>query len=152
MFLGVNTLNLDAKGRMAIPAKHREGLTLSGIAPVVLTINPHSSCLWLYPESEWTEIARKVSALPSMNRQYQSVKRLLLGYASEAVLDAQGRVLLSPELRKHAGLDKKISLVGQGNKFEIWDAESWASQSEAWLAEAQVPDSDLSDAFENIEF
>lgn len=141
MFLGVNTLNLDAKGRMAIPAKQRDQLAN---ARVVVTVNPQEHCLWLYPEDEWREIARKLSRLPEMVRQNQLLKRLLLGHASELDLDGQGRILLSPELRDYAGLDKRVALVGQGHKFEIWDEQAWAGSREEWLAEANDIGSELS--------
>lgn len=152
MFLGVNTLNLDAKGRMAIPAKHREGLAACCGSRVVTTINPRSGCLWLYPENEWREIARKVSRLPTLKRQNQLLQRLLLGHASEMDLDGQGRILLSNELRDYAQLGKRVALVGQGNKFEIWDEESWTDGREQWLSEARLPDSELSEELENMAF
>jgi len=152
VFLGVSTLNLDAKGRMAIPAKHREGLAACCDSKVVVTINPRSGCLWLYPENEWREIERKVSRLPTLKSQNQSIQRLLLGHASEAQLDGQGRVILSPELKQHAKLDKKVALVGLGRKFEIWDEETWMTSREQWLAEAQLDDSTLSEELENMDF
>ena len=95
MFLGVNTLNLDAKGRLAIPAKHRDTLAQCCASRVVVTINPNADdqCLWLYPENEWREIARKLSRLPTMKRQNQLIQRLMLGHASELELDSQGRIL-----------------------------------------------------------
>jgi len=149
VFLGVNTLNLDAKGRMAIPAKHRDALA---DARVVVTVNPQEHCLWLYPENEWREIARKLSRLPTMDRQNRLLQRLLLGHASELDLDAQGRILLSPELREYAALGKKVSLVGQGHKFEIWDEQAWAGSREEWLSEANDLGSELSDQLGEMVF
>lgn len=147
MFFGVNTLNLDAKGRIAIPVKHREPLAQCCASRVVVTINPNplDKCLWLYPENEWREIARKLSRLPTMNRKNQLIQRLMLGHASEVELDGQGRILLANELRDYAGLGKRVSLVGQVHKFEIWDEESWSGGREQWLAEALGDDSDLSE-------
>ena len=150
MFLGVNTLNLDAKGRLAIPAKHRERLAESGGARVVVTVNPREHCLWLYPESEWRDIARKVSRLPTLKRQNQLLQRLLLGHATELEMDGQGRILLANELRDYAEMDKRVALVGQGHKFEIWDEARWMGNREDWLAEANQPDSDLSAELENM--
>ena len=149
MFLGVSTLNLDAKGRMAIPAKQRDQLSN---ARVVVTVNPQEHCLWLYPEDEWREIARNVSRLPEMVRQNRLLKRLLLGHASELDLDGQGRILLSPELRDYAGLDKRVALVGQGHKFEIWDEQAWAGSREEWLAEANDIGSELSGQLSEMVF
>ncbi|BAN68393.1 division/cell wall cluster transcriptional repressor MraZ [endosymbiont of unidentified scaly snail isolate Monju] len=144
MFLGVNTLNLDAKGRMAIPARYRNALAECCGSRVVVTINPREHCLWLYPETEWQEIARKVARLPTLNRQNLILQRLLLGHASELEMDGQGRILLSAELREYARLGKKVSLIGQGQKFEIWDAESMAAEREGWLQEAGELDGELS--------
>ena len=152
MFLGVNTLNLDAKGRMAIPSKHRDALADCCASRVVVTVHPQEHCLWLYPENEWHEIARKLMRLPTMVRQNQLLQRLLLGHASELEMDGQGRVLLSPELRKYAGLDKKVSLVGQGNKFEIWDESTWTGSREDWLAEASDSGSELSEQLGEMVF
>ena len=152
MFSGVNTLNLDAKGRIAIPAKHRDTLAQCCASRVVVTINPnpHDKCLWLYPENEWREIARKLSRMPTMVRQNQLVQRLMLGHASELELDGQGRILLSSELRDYAGLGKRAALVGQVNKFEIWDAETWAGNREGWVNEAFGDGAPLSDELRSM--
>jgi MraZ protein len=143
VFLGVSTLNLDAKGRMAIPAKHREALADCCASRVVVTINPRERCLWLYPENEWLDIARKLSRLPTLNRQNQTLQRLLLGHASELEMDGQGRILLSPELREYAQMSKKLWLVGEGHKFEIWGDELWTEGRSRWLAEAKDLEDEL---------
>ncbi|MCB1790990.1 MAG: division/cell wall cluster transcriptional repressor MraZ [Gammaproteobacteria bacterium] len=134
MFLGVTTLNLDAKGRLAIPAKHRESLAECCGSRVAVTLNPLSKdkCLWLYPDNEWRDVALKLSRLPAMDAKSQALKRLLLGHAAELELDAQGRILLSNELRSYAELGKRVVLVGQVNKFEIWDEEVWQGNRERW--------------------
>jgi len=136
---------------MAVPAKHRDALASCG-ARVVVTVNPREHCLWLYPENEWQEVARQLSRLPTMNRQNRVLQRLLLGHASELEMDGQGRILLSNELREYAGLGKKVSLVGQGLKFEIWDESSWATSREEWLTEANDDDSDLSEELSGMVF
>ncbi|HPE80326.1 MAG: division/cell wall cluster transcriptional repressor MraZ [Sedimenticolaceae bacterium] len=137
MFLGVNTLNLDAKGRIAIPAKHREPLVQCCASRVVVTLNPFvtDKCLWLYPENEWQIVARQLAGLPAIDARSQAMKRLMLGHASEVELDGQGRILIANELRTYAGLEKRVSLVGQVNKLEIWDEESWNGSRERWLAD-----------------
>lgn len=147
MFLGVSTLNLDAKGRLAIPAKHRETLADSCASRVVVTVNPdpENGCLWLYPENEWREVARSLSRLPTMNRANQAIQRLMLGYASELECDAQGRILLSNELREYAGIGKRVALVGQVRKFEIWDIEAWTGNREQWQAQMLSDDGGLSE-------
>lgn len=151
MFLGVNTLNLDAKGRLAIPAKHRQALADAAASRVVVTINPQEHCLWLYPENEWREIARKVSRLPTLKRQNLRLQRLLLGHASELEMDGQGRILLANELREYAGMDKRVAVVGQGHKFELWSESAWMENREIWMAEeAAQSDAELSEGLEDM--
>ncbi len=151
MFLGVSTLNLDAKGRLAIPAKYRERLAEYCASKIVVTINPREHCLWLFPEPEWKEVARKVSGLPSLKRQNQVLKRLLLGHASELELDSQGRVLLAGELRDYGQFDKRVALVGQGDKFEIWDETRWTTGREGWVDLVANPDMELTEELENLD-
>jgi MraZ protein len=152
VFQGVNTLNVDAKGRLAIPAKYRDALAQCCASRVVVTINPNpkDKCLWLYPENEWREIARKLARLPSMNRQNQLIQRLMLGHASEVELDSQGRILVSNELRAFAGLGKRVQLVGQMHKFEIWDEQTWFDSREAWFTEFLGDGGSLSEGLEEL--
>jgi len=138
MFRGVSALNLDSKGRLAIPTKYREALQRQSDGRVVVTVNnakKDERCLWLYPLPEWEEIERRLVALPSMGDAQQRLKRILIGHATDAEIDANGRVLLSQPLREFAGLDKRVVLIGQGNKFEVWNEERWNSLREAWLSE-----------------
>ncbi len=145
MFLGVNTLSLDAKGRLAIPVKYRKDLGAEDGSGVVVTVNPHDRCLWLYPEREWHPIAQKVARLPTFKPQNKVLQRLLIGYAEELKLDGQGRVLLGRALREYAGLGKQVALVGQGHKFEIWDAEAWTRNQDEWLEAFRDPEAGLSE-------
>ena len=137
MFRGVSALNLDSKGRLAIPTKYRDALQRQSDGRLVITVNNDERCLWLYPLPEWEEIERKLVALPSLDRAAQRLKRILIGHATDAELDANGRVLLSQPLREFAGLDKRTVLIGQGNKFEVWDEDTWNSRREAWLSEQE---------------
>ena len=143
-------MNMDAKGRLAIPAKYREGLAEHCASRIVVTINPREHCLWLYPEPEWKVVERRVAELPSLKRQNQVLKRLLLGHASELEMDGQGRVLLSSELRAYARLDKRIALVGEGDKFEIWGEEQWMVGRDDWVEQVANPDAELSEELENL--
>ncbi|WP_018983245.1 division/cell wall cluster transcriptional repressor MraZ [Salinimonas chungwhensis] len=131
MFRGANAINLDAKGRLAIPTKYRQPLLDDCNGQLVCTIDTQQSCLLLYPLPEWEEIELKLSKFSSMVPAERRMQRLLLGYATEAELDKSGRFLLSSPLRQHAHLTKEVMLVGQLNKFEIWDADTWASQIDA---------------------
>lgn len=116
---------MDPKGRMAIPARVRDALVESCAGRLVVTANTEDRCLLVYPEHEWEALLPQIEALPSFNRISQRVKRILIGYATPLEIDANGRVLVPPTLREYANLDKKIMLVGQGKKFELWSEESW---------------------------
>ncbi len=144
MLLGTHTLNLDNKGRMAIPAKYRDTLASSDQTRVVLTINPRDTCLWLYPEQTWLPIAQQVAALPPLKPENRTLQRLLLGSACVLEPDGQGRIAIASELRAQAGLSKKIALVGLVNKFEVWDADTWSALQAQNIAAAQQPDSEVS--------
>ncbi len=129
MFRGATNLSMDAKGRLAVPARHREALLTQSAGNVVLTAHPHR-CLLLYPQPAWEPIQAKMMALSSFDRQSSSLQRLLVGYAEDIALDSAGRMLVSPVLREFAGLEKEIMLVGQGSHFEMWNMEAWRKQLE----------------------
>ncbi|MGL5358225.1 MAG: division/cell wall cluster transcriptional repressor MraZ [Shewanella sp.] len=128
MFRGASAINLDTKGRFAIPVRYREPLQLQHLGRIVITVDIVSSCLLLYPLHEWELVEAKLLELSDTDPTHRSLKRLLLGYAHEVELDANGRVLLPPPLRHYANLDKRIMLVGQLNKFELWDEQAWLQQ------------------------
>lgn len=134
MFQGAAALSLDAKGRLAVPSRHRESvIAASANGALVLTAHPHR-CLLLYPLPAWEPIRDKVLAAPSLEQQSAFLKRLLVGFAREEEMDAAGRVLVAPELRQYAGLDKQVWLIGQGTHFELWSDEGWQKQQEAIFA------------------
>jgi MraZ protein len=134
MFRGTTALSLDAKGRLAVPARHREALQVQGGGRLVLTAHPHR-CLLLYPQPEWEPIQEKIMALPSLDKQASLLQRLLVGFAEDVEMDGAGRVLISPVLREFAGLEKQVMLVGQGSHFEVWSEASWRAQLEEALAQ-----------------
>lgn len=129
MFQGATALNLDAKGRLAVPTRHRDELQSGVQGKQVLTAHPHR-CLLLYPAPAWEPIRARIMSFSSFDPQASLWKRLLVGFAEEIELDAAGRVLVSPELRKFAGIDKAAMMVGQGSHFEIWSQEAWEKQIE----------------------
>lgn len=137
MFRGVSLISLDAKGRLAIPAKHRERLQQICDSHLVVTID-RDRCLLLYPEPEWEIIERKFAALPALDSTARSLQRLYVGNAHEVDIDAQGRILLPQYLRDFAALDKRVAFVGQGNKFELWDEDAWHQRNEAALKDAAL--------------
>jgi MraZ protein len=127
MYRGATSLNLDAKGRMAMPTKHRESMLQECGGNLVLTAHPHR-CLLLYPQPAWEPIQAKMMALSSFDPKSSALQRLLVGFAEDISLDSAGRLLVSPVLRDFAGLDKEIMLVGQGTHFELWSLAAWRAQ------------------------
>jgi MraZ protein len=127
MFQGAAQLSLDAKGRLVVPTRHRDRLLSESQSKLVLTAHPHR-CLLLYPAPAWDPIRARIMGFSSFDPQTSLWKRLLVGFAEELELDASGRVLVSPELRKFAGIDRQVMMVGQGSHFEIWSAEAWDAQ------------------------
>lgn len=134
MFRGVQHINLDAKGRLSVPARQRESLLDISSGSVVVTIDTQSSCLVMYPLREWERVERDVQDLPTLNPAVRRFQRLVLGYASDLDLDSNGRILLPGALREYANLEKRVVLVGQGNKLELWSESLWEAECEAALA------------------
>ena len=135
MFRGVQHINMDVKGRMAIPARQREPILNICDGKLVLTIDTQSPCLALYPIGEWNRIELQVQNLPALKPQIKRFQRLVLGYATDVDLDSSGRLLLPPSLREYAHLKKKLVLVGQGNKLEVWAENLWLEERDDALAE-----------------
>ena len=150
MFRGANAINLDTKGRLAIPTKYRQTLLDDCEGQLVCTVDTQQSCLLLYPLPEWEEIELKLSKFSSMVPAERRMQRLLLGYATEVEMDKNGRLLLSSPLRQHAKLSKEVMLVGQLNKFEIWDADIWAGQVEADMETERSGNFELTDRLQDF--
>lgn len=134
MFRGANKITLDAKGRLAMPTKYRERIAQRCDGQLVVTVD-RDYCLLIYPLPDWEEIERKLVRLPSLNKQARRLQRLMVGHAAELELDSHGRILLPKELREFAGLDRLTVLIGQGNKFELWDEARWNERRDQWLNE-----------------
>lgn len=141
MFRGVNALNLDAKGRMAMPTRYRQRLADSCHGNMVITVDNSDRCLLVYPLNEWEVVERRIQKLPSFNKHTRRLQRLLVGHATDVEMDSAGRLLVPPPLREFAGLEKKTMLVGQTNRFELWSEELWDQKRDEWMDEG----GDLSD-------
>jgi transcriptional regulator MraZ len=148
MFRGVQHINMDAKGRLAMPAKHRERLLDECEGQLVATIDTQSRCLLIYPLPAWEKIEQEIQDLPSLNPAVRRFQRLLIGYASELEFDGNSRIHLSPALREYAQLEKKVVMVGQGKKLELWNEQLWLQERDKWLdevgGEQALPDEMLS--------
>ena len=140
MFQGAVQLNLDSKNRLAIPARYRDMLVAHCAGQMVLTADA-DGCLLLYPQPEWQPIREKLMQLSAFNPRIRSLQRFLVGYAEDVAMDGAGRLLVSPTLRNYAALDKRVMLVGQGNKFEVWDEARWQALHEKMtgFAEGDLP-------------
>ncbi len=151
MFRGANKVTLDAKGRMAVPTKYRARIVDLSAGQLVVTVD-RDYCLLVYPTPEWEEIERRLIRLPSLNRQARRLQRLMVGYASEVELDGHGRILLPKELREFASLERQAILIGQGNRFELWDEERWNQRRDEWLSEEAVDAGGLPAELETLSF
>lgn len=147
-FRGINSVNIDAKGRMAVPKRYRDAISEASDNQLVATIDLHSPCLLIYTLDEWEVIERKLMSLPNVDPQARLYQRLLLGHASEMEIDSQGRVLLPGLLREHANIGKPAILLGQGNKFELWSQEAWDANRPDMLETAKV--NEVSEAVANL--
>ncbi len=126
VFLGEYQHSLDAKGRLTIPAKFREDL---GEGAIVTRGLDH--CLFLFPNSEWTELEAKLKTLPLTKHDARQFARFLFSGATECELDKQGRIMLPLNLREFAGIDKDAVVIGVSSRIEIWSKEKWETYVEA---------------------
>jgi MraZ protein len=137
MFRGAAKVTLDDKGRMVIPNRYREQIAERAQGQLVVTVD-RDQCLLLYPLPDWEQIERKLMSLPSLHAQARRLQRLMVGHATDLTLDAHGRLLLPTELREFAGLTRHAMLIGQGNRFELWDETRWNTRRDFWLASEEA--------------
>ncbi|WP_068544884.1 division/cell wall cluster transcriptional repressor MraZ [Thalassotalea crassostreae] len=150
MFRGASNITLDSKNRITIPTKYREALFADYEGKMICTVDIQNPCLLLYPLPEWEEIELKLSRLSSMNAAERTLQQVLLGNATECDLDKSGRLLLNGVLRQHANLDKNIMLIGQFNKFEIWNEQAWSKQMQDGIALIQADDFELPERLQDF--
>ena len=149
MFRGLNTINLDAKGRLAIPAKFRERLAVLCGGHMVVTIDTEERSLLIYPVNEWEEIEAKITSLPTFDPRARRIQRLLVGHATDVEIDGSGRILLPAALREYAGLEKETVRIGQGKKLELWSKASWEGTRDEYLEQVN-DESQLSEQIMSI--
>ncbi len=125
-----------------MPSRYRERLSGRCEGHLVVTVDK-DHCLLIYPLPDWEEIQRKLDRLPSFNKLARETQRLMVGYATDVELDGHGRLLLSKVLCEFAGLDKQTMLIGQGNKFELWDEERWNQRRDEWRSSDDPDGADL---------
>ena len=119
---------MDPKGRLGIPARHRERFGKTGKQVLAVTAHHQERCLVIRPMEVWHALLEQIQNLPNADREVQSFQRKLLGYAQEIPLDVNGRVLLSPALRAYAGMEKQVAIAGLGERLELWSSSEWDKQ------------------------
>jgi MraZ protein len=142
-FHGATVVTLDAKGRLAIPTRHRDAL-LENSRTLVLTAHP-DGCVILYPEADWEPVRAQVQNFPSFHPQASWWKRLLLGFEEHVTPDSAGRILFPAALREHARLERDVRMIGQGRYFELWDSGVWAAKRDAALSGGITPPPGMED-------
>lgn len=130
MFRGATAINMDAKGRIAVPAKYRSRFEDVCSNQIVVTIDLFDPCLLLFPLPHWEQLEAKLDTFSNTDPNQRRIKRMLLGHASEHEIDSNGRILLPPVLREYAQLEKQLLLAGQGKTFQIWNEENWHKKIE----------------------
>ena len=132
MFRGISKASLDDRGRFAMPARFRDGLRARSDGKLVVTIDRQDKCLLLYPDGEWLAVEKQLQKLSNLRSPARQLQRMLVGFAADVELDANGRVLIPPILRDHAGIGKTVMVMGQSNKLELWDEEVLKAQMVDW--------------------
>jgi MraZ protein len=133
MFRGAAKITLDDKGRVVVPARYRERLMERSQGQLVVTVDRDGECLLIYPLTDWEQVERRLMELPSLHPQSRRLQRLMVGHATDGTLDGHGRLLLPPELREFAGLNRHAILIGQGTRCELWDEARWMERRDTWL-------------------
>ncbi len=153
MFKGSDPINMDTKGRMAIPTRYRALLDEICRGDLVITIDMKSTCLTLSPLPEWKRFEEKVAALPAMDDLGEMLSRFVVGQAKDLQVDGSGRILIPPELRGYAQLEKKLVLVGRTQRLEIWSEENWSAErekSQETYRSMLLDRENMSDALKNL--
>ena len=150
MFRGFSSVSLDSKGRVAIPSRYRERLMVDADGRLVQTLNPRDRSLLLYPLHEWELVEEKLAVLPDFDKDSRRTKQMVRGHATDCQLDTHGRILIPAELREYAHIDKQAVILGQGNKFEIWNRAGWEEQRENWLSQVGDERGEPSEALQSL--
>ena len=122
-----------------MPSRYRDELLSRCAGQLIVTVDAVDPCLCVYPLTEWELIEATLRQLPSLVEENRRLQRVLIGNAVDLELDSNGRFLVPPRLREHAGLDKHAMLVGQLNKFQLWNESAWNALAEADLAAIKQP-------------
>jgi len=153
---GFNTVSLDAKGRLSIPARYRADFKLQNQPKIVITKDPQYPSLKVYPGKEWVDISSKLESLQGLDPIVRNIQWTILGNAYESELDINGRMILRipADLQKYAEIEdqKQIALVGMGNKFEIWNTKSWEMRQTGGSLSTEILDVVLPESIKSMSF
>ena len=139
MFRGAAKITLDDKGRVVVPARYRERLLERSQGQLVVTVNLDGECLLIYPLNDWEQVERRIMELPTFNEDSRRLQRIMVGHATDLALDGHGRMLLPPELRELAKLNRHAVLIGQGARCELWEEARWNERRDVWLKTQASP-------------
>ena len=134
LFRGISQASIDTKGRLTLPNRFREALSLSSPS-LVISIDIRDRCLLIYPIHEWELVQKRLETLSNVSQRNRILQRLLIGHAIDLEMDKSGRMLLPNIHRKYALLKNKVTILGQGNKLEVWAEDEWQEQMNSWLEE-----------------
>ena len=137
MFRGATKITLDDKGRMVMPTRYREQISERAQGKLVVTVD-REKCLLIYPQPEWELLETRLMSMANLHPQARLMQEMMVGFATDLELDGHGRMLLSPELREFAGLERHAMLIGQGNRFELWNESRWSERLEEWVQSKQA--------------
>ncbi len=145
MFRGIHKVSLDERGRFAMPVRFRDALRARSNGKLVVTVDRRDKCLLLYAEGDWQAVERQLQTLSNLHPAIRQLQRMLMGFANEVELDGAGRVLLPQTLREYAGLEKRVAVLGQANKLELWSEDLLEDNIESWLEQGNRAIDDLPD-------
>jgi len=153
---GFTTISIDAKGRLAIPARYRNDLIEASETSIVVTRDPQYPALKIYPGSHWASISKNLQLLQGLDPIVRNLQWTILGNANVCEFDPSGRmlILLPSELREYAGINltEKVALVGMGNKFELWNHENWEMRQTGGALSTEILEVVLPESLKTMSF
>jgi MraZ protein len=153
---GFTTISIDAKGRLAIPAKYRDQLLIQNEESIVVTRDPQYPSLKIYPGSIWNSISSELQSMQGLDPIVRNLQWTILGNASVSSFDPKGRmlILLPSELREYAEIKiaEKVSFIGMGNKFEVWNDKNWEMRQTGGALSTEILEVVLPEQLKTISF
>ena len=150
MFRGANSINLDSKGRIAVPAKYRQCITESTASHMIITCDPYDNCLLIFTLEHWENTEADLQSLSNSKPLHRRLKRIMLSHATEVDMDTNGRLLIPGVLRERAKLQKDVMLIGHGKTFQLWDENQWhklVEEDMAVMSSEELDSDDLPDLY-----